>query len=65
MENKQGKTVKDRLIEEIEYAESTEKAEHREVLALKAIGAADFAVDFGMITYKEWEQYIGRIFRLM
>ena len=65
MENKRGQSVSERLKEEIEYAESVESAEHREVLAIKALGAADMAVEFKLITYKEWETYINRIFKIM
>ena len=41
MRNNRGMTVTDRLIEDIEYAEKNPSAEHREILALKALGAAD------------------------
>ena len=64
MQNKRGQTVTDRLEQEIEYAQNTANATHRELLALKALGAADFAIEFGLITYKQWEQYIDRIFKL-
>lgn len=62
--NKRGKTVKDRLNEDIEYARNTVNIKHRELLALKALGAADLAVEFGLITYPEWEKYIESIFKI-
>lgn len=65
MRNRQGKTLKDRLNEDIEYAKNVSDAGQQELLAIKALGAADMAVEFGLITYKEWEQYIERIFALM
>lgn len=65
MKNKRGKTVTDRLNEEIEYAENTNDVRHRDLLATKALGAVDFAVEYGLITYKEWELYIERLFKLM
>ena len=65
MKNKQGKTVLDRLNDDIEYAENTDNIKHREILAIKALGAADLAVEFGLITYKEWETFIDRIFKMM
>lgn len=65
LKNKQGKTIQIRLTEEIEYAESVKSAEQREILAIKALGAVDLAVEFGMITYNEWTTYIERIFKMM
>lgn len=63
--NNRGITANERLIEEITYAESAEDAEHREILATKALGAADIAVEFGLITYNEWEDHVSRIFQLI
>ena len=65
MLNKRGLTVTDRLNHDIEYAENTTNIKHREILALKTLGAADFAVEFGLITYKQWELYIDKIFKLI
>ena len=65
MENKRGMTVTDRLEQDIEYAQNTANVKHREMLALKVLGAADFAVEFGLITYKQWEQYIDKIFKMI
>ena len=65
MQNNRGKTIKDRLNEDIEYAENLKSAESKEILALKALGAADMAVEFGLITYNEWETYIDRLFKIM
>lgn len=65
MKNKQGYSVQDRLKQDIEYAKSTESKADRTLLATKALGAADFAVEFSLITYKEWEQYIDDIFHII
>ena len=65
MKNKRGQTVTDRIEQDIEYAQNTANVKHREVLALKVLGAVDFAVEFGLITYKQWEQYIDKIFKLI
>ena len=65
MKNKRGYTVKERLKQDIEYAKSTESKADRTLLATKALGAADLAVEFGLITYKEWEQYIEDIFQII
>lgn len=65
MKNKRGKTINERLNEDIKYAEATTEMADRTLLATKALGAADLAVEFGLITYTEWELYIDRIFKLL
>lgn len=65
MKNRRGKTLRDRLNEDIEFAKNVGNAGQQEMLAIKALGAVDMAVEFGLITYKEWEQYIKRIFQLI
>lgn len=65
MKNRQGRTIFERLNEDIIHAQNTANAEHKEILAIKALGAADMAVEFGMITYTEWETFVNRIFELM
>jgi hypothetical protein len=65
MKNKQGQNVQDRIKQDIEYAESKENISDRMLLATKALGAADLAVEFQLITYKEWETYIDRIFKML
>lgn len=65
MRNRQGKTIRDRLNEDIEYATTITNAGQQEILVIKALGAVDMAVEFGLITYKEWEQYISRIFKVI
>ena len=65
MKNKRGYTVQDRIKQDIEYAKKIENKADRTLLATKALGAADFAVEFGLITYKEWEQYIDKIFQIL
>ena len=62
MENKRGYTVQDRIKQDIEYAKAMEDKADRTLLATKALGAADLAVEFGLITYKEWEKHIENIF---
>lgn len=64
MLNKRGYTVQDRLKQDIEYAKKIKDTSHRKVLATKALGAADLAVEFGLITYKEWEKHIDDIFQI-
>lgn len=64
MKNKRGFTVQERLKQDIEYAKTVENEASRQLLATKALGAVDFAVEFGLITYAEWEKYIENIFQI-
>ena len=65
MKNKRGLTAQERITQDIEHAKKMKEKADRAMLATKALGAADFAVEFGLITYKEWEQYIDDIFVLL
>lgn len=64
MENKRGYSVQDRITQDIEYAKRKKDKADRTLLATKALGAADLAVEFGLITYKEWEKHIENIFAI-
>ncbi len=64
MKNKRGYTVQDRLKQDIKYAKEMKDTSHRKVLATKALGAVDLAVEFGLITYNEWEKHIDDIFKI-
>ena len=64
MKNKRGYTVQDRIKQDIEFAKSKAEQADRTLLATKALGAADLAVEFGLITYTEWEQHIENIFQI-
>ena len=65
MKNKRGHTVVERMNEDIEYIKTLENKEQKEVLAIKALGAADFAIEFGLISYEEWEKYISELFTMI
>ena len=64
MRNKSGLTVVERIEKDIEFAEAVSDTEHRRLLAHMAISAAELAIDFGLITYKEWEKHIEDIFNI-
>lgn len=64
MKNKRGYTVQDRIKQDIEYAKKMKDETNKRLLANKALGAADLAVEFGLITYNEWEQHIEDIFKI-
>lgn len=65
MLNNRGMTVKDRLSEDIAYVESIKDREQKKILSAKALGAADLAVEFNLITYKEWNKLTHRIFLIL
>ena len=64
MKNKRGYTVQDRIKQDIEYVKNIEDKASKSLLATKALGAADLAVEFGLITYNEWEKHIEDIFQI-
>ena len=64
MVNRQGYTMQERITQDIKFAKSKKEKSDRTLLATKALGAADLAVEFGLITYKEWEQHIDEIFKI-
>ena len=64
MKNKRGYTAQERIKQDIEHAKKMKDKADRTLLATKALGAADLAVEFGMITYKEWEKHIEDIFKI-
>lgn len=65
MKNRQGKSVNERLKEEILYINQVKNTEHQKILANRALGSVDIAVEFGLITYSEWELYIKHIFKFV
>ena len=57
--------IHERLSFNIELAESTTDIENKKALAHQALGAVEIAVEFGLITYIEFEQYISKICEMM
>ncbi len=64
MLNKRGYTAQDRLKQDIAYAKKLKDDRERKLIATKVLGAVDFAVEFGLITYNEWEKHIEDIFQI-
>lgn len=62
MKNNRGNTIQDRLSFDIETACKADNMEHKKLLAFQALGAVEIAVEFGLITYIEFEKYIHKIF---
>ena len=58
-------TIQERLTFNIETAREIRDTEGKTALANQALGAAEIAVEFGLITYTEFERYIKNIFRLL
>ena len=46
-------------------AKNTDDIGTKKALAFQALGAVELAVDFGLITYTEFERYINTIFKLL
>ena len=65
MKNRCGLTVVERIEKDIEFAEAVSDTEHRRLLAHMAISAAELAIDFSLITYKEWGELTRRAFDVM
>lgn len=65
LKNKRGYTVHERIEQDIDHAESVKDKAKQTMLAGKVLGAIDFAAEFELITYNEWEQYIDRVFNIL
>lgn len=61
MKNDRGITIQERLSFDIELAENAKDKDNKKALAFQALGAVEIAVDFGLITYIEFEKYISKI----
>lgn len=65
MKNNRGVTIQEVLSFNIETAESAKDKDNKKALAFQALGAVEIAVDFGLITYIEFENYISKIVELL
>lgn len=65
MRNKRGLTIIERINKDIELAKMTEDAEQRKLLAYMAMGSAELAIDFNLITIQEWDNLTKRAFALI
>ena len=65
LSNSRGNTIQERLSFDIELAENAKDKEHKKALAFQALGAVQIAVEFGLITYIEFEKYIHKIFEII
>lgn len=65
MRNKRGLTIFERITQDIEHASFETNEDQRRLLAHMAISAAELAIDFGLITYKEWGELTRRAFAVI
>ena len=63
MKNRKGETVHERILCSIEHIRNLEDKELKRSFVIRLLGTVDFAVEFEIITYKEWETYINDIFK--
>lgn len=64
LKKSRGITIQEILSFHIELAENAKDKDNKKALAFQALGAVEIAVEFGLITYIEFERYIHRIFDL-
>ena len=58
-------TIHRRLLFYFELAKRTENSENKKAIVNQAVGASEIAVEFGLITYMEFEHYISKIFEML
>jgi hypothetical protein len=62
LKNINGLTVAERIMKDIEFAEASMSEDQRSLLIHIAIGAAELAIEYGLITYEEWDVLTKRAF---
>ena len=65
MDNNKKTDIHSRLTFDIDIAKRAKSDEKKAALAYQALGAAEIAVEFGLITYSEFESYISSIFAIL
>lgn len=65
LKNSRGITIQERLTFNIKLAENAKDKDNKKALTFQALGAVELAVDFGLITYIEFEKYIRKILELV
>lgn len=64
MQNHRGMTIQDRILNEIDFVRDIEDKKLQQTFITRLLGAVDFAVEFKLITFEEWDKYIGMIFAI-
>ena len=65
LDGKNISTIEKRLIYYIELVKKTDNIENKKAVINQAIGASEIAVEYGLITYKDFEIYIHHVFRFL
>ena len=65
MKNRRKQTPQERIYEELRQIERIENKEIKNVTIHKLFGKIDFALEYDMITYKEWEYCVSALFNAM
>lgn len=66
MRNNRGLTVSERIQESFDIAKEMKGSpQDKKAFALRAIGVADFALEYNLITYEEWQNYLSEYFKVV
>ena len=65
MKNRRKQTAKERIYEELRLIDKIEDIELKKITTYKMFGKIDFAVEYNMITYKEWEYCVSVLFNAL
>ena len=65
MKNRRKQTPKERLYEELRQIERIENTDLKKVTTYKLFGKIDLALEYNMITYKEWEYCVSVLFNAL
>lgn len=57
--------TKEEMLLIVDIAKNAKDRENKKALAFQALGAVEIAVEFGLITYLEFERYINKIFEII
>ena len=58
-------TIHNRLLFYFELAKKTDNIDNKKAIAHQALGASEIAVEYGLISYIEFEKYIHKIFKML
>ena len=58
-------TIHKRLLFYFELAKKADNIENKQAIVNQALGASEIAVEFGLITYRDFEKYIHHIFKMI
>ena len=62
MQNRRKQTAKERIHEELRQIDLIENIDLKKITTYKLFGKIDFALEFNLITYNEWEYCVSVLF---